>query len=59
MIFQRANGSYGFEEQRFSDDPVEMTWIPQGKYATAICASAELAMAEARGRIAWAAELEA
>lgn len=52
VIFQRANGSYGFEEQRFSDDPHEMAWIPQCKDATSICASAELALAEARGRIA-------
>lgn len=59
VIFQRPNGSYGFEEQRFSGDALEMAWIPQGKHATSVCASVELALAEARGRVAWMAEREA
>ena len=59
VIFQCADGSCGFEEQRFSDDPLEMTWIPQGKFVTSVCASVEIAMAEARGRVGWMAEREA
>ena len=27
VIFQRDDGSFGFEHQRFSEEPLEMAWV--------------------------------
>jgi hypothetical protein len=50
IVFQRDNGSFGFEEQRFSNEPLEMAWIPFGRYSLSLCDTSERALAEARGR---------
>jgi hypothetical protein len=53
QIFQRSDGSFGFESLRFSDDPLEMCWIVQGRYSECFARSAEAAEHEARGRVDW------
>ena len=55
IIFQRDDGSFGFDEERFSDEPVEMAWLPYGRDCR--CDSAERALSEARGRVSWLAEI--
>ncbi len=52
-IVQRENGSFGFEEEYFSDDPFEMSWCRYGQYPLAICDSEETALREAMGRVKW------
>lgn len=59
IIFQRDDGSFGFEDQKFSDEPLELSWIPRGRYSVSFCDSAERATAEARGRVDWLASPEA
>jgi hypothetical protein len=58
IILQREDGSFGFEEQRFSDEPLEMCWIPFGRYSVCHCDTAERALVEARGRVTWLSECE-
>jgi hypothetical protein len=54
IIFQREDGSFGFEEECYSDDPLEQCWIPQTHRRSApYCDSFEIVMREARGRIDW------
>jgi hypothetical protein len=56
VILQREDGSFGFEEQRFSDEPLELSWIPFGRYSVCHCDTAARALVEARGRVAWLSE---
>lgn len=53
-IFQREDGSYGFEEWSFSDDPFENTWLPITRGAT-FAPDLEIALREAYGRVSWLA----
>ena len=55
VVFQREDGSFGFEEQRFSAEALERAWIPFGRYSLSRCDTAESALAEAHGRVAWLA----
>ena len=50
-IFERADGTFGFEELAYADD--EAAWFPFGKYSIAIIDSMDHALSEAVGRIAW------
>jgi hypothetical protein len=52
-IFRRHYGSFGFESLRFSEEPLEMAWIPHGRFSECIAPSIEVAEREARGRIDW------
>jgi len=52
-IFKRENGTFGFEEEYWSDDEFERCWIPAGRQMFSICDSQEIALREARGRIGW------
>jgi hypothetical protein len=51
IIFQRDDGSFGFDEERFSDEPLEMVWLPSGRDCR--CDTAEGALIEAYGRVEW------
>jgi hypothetical protein len=53
--FKRNDGSFGFEEQWFSDEPFELVWCSFGKppRPNCHCDSEERAVFEARGRIDW------
>ena len=53
IILQRDDGSFGFEDEKFSDDPREQCWITRGRYSESFCDSAERAVEEARGRVDW------
>lgn len=55
-VFKRADGSFGFESLLFSDDPLEMAWIPHGKFSECFASTAEIATREARGRVDWLRE---
>jgi len=51
-IFVRADGSYGYEEwRREPEDPGR--WFRTRFYAAAIFATPELAIADAKARVAW------
>jgi hypothetical protein len=54
IIFQRGDGSFGFDEEHFADEPLEMAWLPAGYDSH--CDTAERALLEARGRVAWLVE---
>ncbi len=54
IIFQRNDGSFGFDEEHFSDEPLEMAWLQAGYDSR--CDTAERALGEARGRVGWLAE---
>lgn len=51
IIYRRADGTYGFTEETWSDDPHELCWIPQD--TGSICDSEATAIREAQGRISW------
>lgn len=51
VIFERPDGSFGFEEQRFG--AAEQAWFPGGRYSHSICDSADAAEREARQRVTW------
>jgi hypothetical protein len=50
-VFERADGTFGFEELAFGSD--EGAWYPIGKYSIAIVDSLDHAISEALARIAW------
>jgi hypothetical protein len=50
-IYQRVNGTFGFEEWTFGVD--ENAWYPSGRYSYAVIDTLEKAEQEARCRIAW------
>jgi hypothetical protein len=50
-IFRRRDGSFGFEELRQIEP--ERAWVPSGHYTNSFCASAEVALSEARARVSW------
>jgi hypothetical protein len=56
IVFRRDDGSFGFDEERFSDEPLEMAWIPFGRYSVCRCDTVERALVEARSRVAWLPE---
>jgi len=53
LIYERSDGDFEFEEQKFSDDPLEMSWMPISRRRKSTCDSAETAEREARDRIEW------
>jgi hypothetical protein len=53
QVFRRDDGSYGFESLRLSEEPLEMSWIPYGRFSECIAPSMEIAEREARGRVDW------
>jgi len=56
-IVRRDDGYFGFVVEYFSDDPVEMAWIPQtSRHPVTICESEQKAELEARSRIDWLIE---
>jgi len=51
-IFRRPDGTFGFEEYR-RDSEDSRGWFPVGFFSELVFDSAELALAEARQRVAW------
>ncbi len=56
VIFQRTDGSFGFEELRFGSD--EHVWFPCGCYSVSFTDKMEAAVREAKTRVKWLAEAE-
>jgi hypothetical protein len=50
-IFQRFDGTYGFEEWHWQEQ--ESAWCPTGSYSASFTDSPESALSEARGRVSW------
>jgi hypothetical protein len=53
QIFRRDDGTFGFDAWRFSDNSLEMCWIPYGQYPECVAPTPEIAEREARGRVEW------
>ncbi len=56
VIFQRQDGTFGFVEDRYSDDPYEQCWIEQTGYSESFCDTLETVRREVFGRVRWLAE---
>jgi hypothetical protein len=56
VIYRREEGTYGFEEQRFSAAPEECCWLPVCRRSETVCPTEEIAIREARGRVNWLAD---
>ena len=56
-IFQRHDGSFGFEECR-RDHEDGAVWFPLDRYSRLIFGSEQDALAEARAQVAWLAAAE-
>ena len=54
-IFERDDGSFGFEEWRRDPESVS-GWFAVGQYAGRIFETADAALAAARARVAWLAD---
>jgi hypothetical protein len=52
-FIQKSNNTFYFEEEYFSENPLEMSWISSGRQSLSICDSLESAIQEAKSRIAW------
>ena len=50
-VFQRADGTFGFEELKFGEE--EGAWFPTGRYSVAVIGSLDDAITEVRGRVPW------
>ena len=53
-IFQRENGTFGFEEFEFGMK--ENSWYPVGRYSFAVIDTLETAIREAQARVSWLTE---
>ena len=53
LIVRRSNGSFGFEAEYFSANPLEMCWCPFRQHPFCICDSAETALRVAQYRVDW------
>lgn len=58
-IFRREDGTYGYCEECFSEEPPERCWIPAGRRTESICSSEETVLREAIGRVPWLAGMVA
>ncbi len=56
VVFQRDDGSFGFEEQRYSEKPLESAWHEVGDHSAIRFETVAGALIEARGRVPWLAE---
>ena len=56
IVFQRDDGSFGFEEQRFAEKPLESAWHEVGDNSATRFDSEAGALIHARGRVPWLSE---
>jgi hypothetical protein len=54
-VFRRSDGTFGFEESKWFDDP-ENCWVPFGRYSNAVIDTLDNALKEAEGRVPWVTE---
>ena len=50
-IYQRADGTFGFEELKYGQE--EQAWFPVGRYSFAVIDTLEHALKEAVSRVSW------
>ena len=56
-IFRRADGTFGFFEEYYSQDRFEDCWIPLfNRHTESYCDSLETVRREVYGRVAWLAQ---
>lgn len=53
LILRRVNGSFGYEEEFWSDEPLEQCWCSYPSSPYVICDSAETAEREAIANTGW------
>ncbi len=58
IILRWNTGTFGYEEEYFSEDIHEMCWIPKGRRIAGFYDTAERAEIEARANIDWLKNLE-
>jgi hypothetical protein len=58
VVLWHRNGFYTFQAEKFSDAPLEMCWVHDFPMPNSICATYEIALCEAKGRIAWFGEVD-
>jgi hypothetical protein len=52
-IFCRDDGTFGFYEEHFSDEPYEHCWIPRSPATESFCDTLEAVIREVHGRVEW------
>ena len=57
-IFQRDDGTFGFEVLKWASDPLEQCWMPFGRYSHCIAPDEATAEREARNRVEWLTDTE-
>ena len=57
VVFQRDDGSFGFDEQHASDNPSKSEWVPVGDHAATRFDAAASALIAARRHVPWLAEV--
>jgi hypothetical protein len=55
VFYANADGTFGFCEERYSDDPLEACWLPR-LWPDSRSDSLDTAIAEATSRVAWLAK---
>jgi hypothetical protein len=55
IIFQRRDGTFDFEEERFWEE--EDSWAPLRKETATVTDTLDRALEEVKGRVAWVKEL--
>lgn len=53
IIFERADGTFGFLEEHFSEEPFEHCWIPVFRQTESFCDSLDTVVREVYGRVTW------
>ena len=53
VFFRREDGTYYYTPEYFSEDELEMCWVPSRQNSIGIYESQETAIREARGNIDW------
>ena len=56
IIYQNDLGTFGYEQEYFSEDHFEMCWIPTGRKVVGFYDSAATAETEARANVDWLKE---
>lgn len=51
-VFQREDGTFGFSEERFSEDELEMCWLPYSRNVS-FFDTLETALHETSSRLDW------
>lgn len=56
VVFQRMDGSFGFEEQHYSSIPLEECWLCGPRHSECRCSTQEELLHECVSRVSWLAD---